>query len=450
MFLSDFLKNYDKNATVNRQQTYVWRRFFNLSVYFFVTRIILLNFAAETNVITMNRIFNFCCLVLMVVACEIVDNDMEKHVKPSVLVSLEDMAAVMANVPFTEVQMNEVYDAVLASSTNGYDEEYTMKNLFTSPGSGVGDDISGVKAADRYDIPMKQLIEDYVRSSAAVKSGSMISDPDAWLQYMTESDMQIYWPFSENWDGKEYPIITYDPEDNSTKNVGYRITVDDDGFRHVEEVLVDEEMAMESPVWVVNMNSDAGHKTLELQRREDPDWGNGGGTVIVQPSSATKASSILKTLMLKDFTMNRNYDSWFAGASEFWVKIGSVEDFTASTEAELRLYNPTVTDFLIVVKRNKVGKRIPFNAILVSDWSDQLDSCALMITEDDGGTIKDWTCNAVVKVNSKSYGIEIKIPFNSHDDIVWRGSLSRKWFEANDNITGHFGDIDLTFEVVGN
>ena len=115
----------------------------------------------------------------------------------------------------------------------------------------------------------------------------------------------------------------------------------------------------------------------------------------------------------------------------------------------MRLYNPTITDFLIVVKRNKVGKKQPFNAILVSDWSDQLESCALMITEDDGGTIKDWTCTAVVKINSKSYGVEIKIPFNSHDDVVWRGSLTRKWFESNDNVTGNFGDIDLTFEVLG-
>ena len=47
-------------------------------------------------------------------------------------------------------------------------------------------------------------------------------------------------------------------------------------------------------------------------------------------------------------------DSWFAGASEFFVKIGSVEDFTAVTEAELQLYNPLVTDFMIVVKRNQV------------------------------------------------------------------------------------------------
>lgn len=131
------------------------------------------------------------------------------------------------------------------------------------------------------------------------------------------------------------------------------------------------------------------------------------------------------------------------------MKIGSVTDFTAATEAELKLYNPAITDFMIVVKRNQVGIPQPFNALLVSNWTEQMSkACAMMIIEDDGGTIKEWNCTALVRVESKSYGIELKIPFYSYDDIVWRGILDRKWFEAANNTVGHFGDIDLTFELV--
>ena len=130
------------------------------------------------------------------------------------------------------------------------------------------------------------------------------------------------------------------------------------------------------------------------------------------------------------------------------MKIGSVEDFVASTEAELKLYTPAVTDFMIVVKRNMAGTAIPFNAVLVSDWTEQLEQCAFMITEDDGGTRTSWKCSAVVKVASKSYGFEVNLPFNTRDDIVWRGKLSRRYIEKNDNVTGHFGDVDLTFEIL--
>lgn len=130
------------------------------------------------------------------------------------------------------------------------------------------------------------------------------------------------------------------------------------------------------------------------------------------------------------------------------MKIGAVEDFTAVTEAEMYLYNPSVTDFMIVVKRNQMGKPQPFNAVLVSSWTDQMVNSAFMITEDDGGTRTQWKCTALVRVESRSFGIELELPFNSRDDIVWRGQLASKWLEAHDNIVGHFGDVDLTFEVV--
>ena len=103
---------------------------------------------------------------------------------------------------------------------------------------------------------------------------------------------------------------------------------------------------------------------------------------------------------------------------------------------------------MIVVRRNQLGRPQAFNAVLVSEFTEQLTHCAFMITEDDGGTITKWDCTAFVRVESKSYGIEISLPFNSRDDIVWRGQLSSTWFENNSNITGHFGDVDLTFEIL--
>ena len=394
------------------------------------------------NVALMKKIILLFAAV-MAAACEIVDNDMDKHVD-STYVSLADVAALMSRLPLEAEHLREVHDAVSASSGNGYDEEYTMSQLFTAPGSGVGD--PATKASAGYERPLHMLIEEHLRAVPVTKSASEI-DPDRWISYVSGSDIQIYWPYSEEWDGECMPVITFDPEDNSVNNIGYRLVTDEDGFRHVEEVLVDEELARRCPVWVINRNSDAQYKSLEMLRREDPQWGEGGGSVIVRPPE-TKSPSEVRTLILKDFTMNRNYDSWFAGASEFFVKIGAFEDFTATTEAEMKLYNPTITDFMIVVKRNQVGIPQPFNAVLVSDWTGQMDSCAMMIIEDDGGTIREWNCTALVRVESKSYGIELKIPFYSYDDIVWRGNLSSRWFETNSNTVGHFGDIDLTFELM--
>ena len=398
-----------------------------------------------------NTIVLSACM-LAAASCEILDNDPDKHVKDedSTYVGLEEVAELLALIPLKSSHVNEVHDAVTSSSGNGYDEEYTMKDLFERPGAGVGD--LEVRSGAIYENPLRDLIKEHVYGMAATRSADDGIDPDRFLEELMSSDIQIYWPFSDSWDGEGMPIITYDPEDGSDKNMGYRLVVNDDGSRSVESLVVDEALAEAEPVWVVNRNSDAGYATLEMLRREDPDWGEGGGTIIVRPSCPetlkTRAEVPVKSLILKDFTMNRSYDTWFAGASEFFVKTGSVEDFTASTEAELRLYSPTITDFLIVVKRSQIGEPLPFNAMLVSDWTGQMTHCAFMITEDDGGTITEWNCTALVRIASKSYGFEIKIPFNSRDDVVWRGQLSSRWLEANSNLAGHFGDVDLTFEVV--
>ena len=402
---------------------------------------------------TLVKMYGLICLsavMILSVSCEVTDNTVTvpDDEREYIDVGLGDVAQILAQIPLEQAHLDEVHEAVSSSSTNGYDEEYTMRHLFENPGSGVGD--KETRSGKSYSRPLREMIEQQVRSMSATKSGGL--DPDGFLDALMESDVQIYWPFSEEWDGEQMPLITFDPEDGADKNIGYRFVIEDDGSRHVEEVVVDEELAMEVPVWVVNRNTDAGYTSLEMLRREDPEWGEGGGSIIVNPqrsaSRETKTDKKLKSLILKDFTMNRSYDSWFAGASEFFVKIGYLGDFTATTEAELKLYSPLVTDFMIVVKRSQVGIPQNFNAILMSDWSEKADACAFMITEDDGGTQTDWTCKAKVFIEGKSYGVEITLPLNQRDDIVWRGKLAYEWFETYNRQTWPFGDVALTFEIV--
>ena len=193
-------------------------------------------------------------------------------------------------------------------------------------------------------------------------------------------------------------------------------------------------------MWVFNSNSDAQFSPLRPathQSSVSEDYGRGGTVTFARP----------RRLLLKSFKMNRNFDSWFGGASEFWVKCGSVDGFNATTDAELKLFYPSVTDFMIVVKRRDVGVELPYEAILVGDFTPQLEKLVFMITEDDGGTRTNWKCNAVVKIQSKTYGFEVDMPYNEKDDIVWRGQLSARYFEEEDTVHGRFGDVEISFEL---
>ena len=358
----------------------------------------------------------------------------ESPSQPAVL--LEDVARLLSVLPLGNEQLEEVYDAARASAGNGYDEEYRMQELFSEPGAGVGDKIS--TKADGYSRPLRELLRE---AALSTKADGFLEDPEAWLAALESSDIQIYWPFSEAWNGDSFPVVTFDPGGDVGSNEGYSLGTDG----KVTKVLVTEEMAREQPVWVVNRNSDAEYKTLEMLRREDPSWGQGGGDLVV---SKADTDSEIKTLVLRTFKARRQFDSWFAGASEFWVKIGSIEDFTASTEAELRLYQPTITDFLMVVRRAEVGMDLTFNAVLVSEWTPQLSSAALMIVEDDGGTQTSWKCSATVKYNSKSYGFDLDLPLRTRDDIVWRGNLTRSYIEKYNGQQIGLGDVELVLELI--
>ncbi len=350
--------------------------------------------------------------------------------------SLSDVALMLSELPLDSEHLSEVHDAVSSSSGNGYDEEYMMSDLFSSPGAGVGDSRSETRAGS-YPRPLKDLIADYVSSRYATKSGA--DEVQEYLDALSGSDMQIYWPYSEDWDGESYPIVTFDPGYGADSNYGYEIRRDASGLRVVNQVLVDEQTARSRPVWVINRNSDSGFTPLDLFEGESGEADSGA-----RPLQSDEQG---RQLLLRSFKALRNYDSWFAGASEFFIKCGAVDGFRATTDDELRLYTPSVTDFMLVVKRRQVGYALPLNVMLLTDFTSQMEKVAFAIMEDDGGKNTSWKCEAVVKYKSKSFGFTLDIPYKDKDDIVWRGQLSADYLSSSRYVSGRFGDVEITFEL---
>lgn len=350
--------------------------------------------------------------------------------------SLRGVARMLASLPIGQGQLEEVYNAVNSSSGNGFDEEYMMSDLVDSPGSGVGES-EETKALTRaaYDTPLRDLIAGYVEATASPSTKAGAADVQAYLDALASSGMQIYWPYSEDWDGEQLPLITFDPGYGAESNYAYEIAPVAGSYEVVDSVYVDENVAAERPVWVINRNDDSGFTPMSMFLSK-------AGASLTRASSDKK-----KNLYMKSFTMTRHYDSWFAGASEFFIKIGAVNGFYASSEAELQKYTPSVTDLMVVVKRKYLNKKILYDAVLVTDFSEQLEKLAFLITESDGGTRTSWKCEASVKIKSKTYGFDLDIPLYSNDDIVWRGQLDASYFTSSSLVTGRFGDVIITFKL---
>ena len=378
-----------------------------------------------------------CLAAFLLAACS---RDAGSPVPAPPVTTLAEVAEIMSELPYEREHLLEVYDAVGSSSGNGYDEEYMMADLFESPGAGVGDERAGTRAAS-YSRPIRDLFAERLASRLATRSGA--SGVEEYIGALSASDIQIYWPYSEDWDGETLPIITYDPGYGAETNMGYVLEYGPEGAEVVDSVLVDEALAMTRPVWVINRNDDAGFTPLEMFLKSGVD---------ASPEYAPAVSIVggedeSRMLLVKSFQMLRNYDSWFGGASEFFIKCGAVDGFKASTDEELRLYTPSVTDFMVVVKRRQLGKTIPLDALLLTSLTPQMENVAFLIIEDDGGKTTSWKCSAVVKYKTKSYGFEINIPYKDRDDIVWRGQLSSSFFEGKDEVSGRFGDVVVTFAL---
>lgn len=395
--------------------------------------------------------------------------------------SLEEFAGILSALPMDRSHLGEVFDAVCASSENGYDEEYMLADLVGSPGAGVGDGVFRSKAAPRYDRPLRNLLSDYFEanpSAVPTRAGSS----EACLRMLEESDMQIYWPYSEDWDGETFPIITFDPGDGSEYNYGYQAVRGEDGSVEIQSVYVDEQLAMSRPVWVINNNDDshlvpvqsafldgAGAAALgadaafpgalvspEVQASPGARASSGARalTPVVRTATADAAASVQGSegdvpgdrLYIRSLKMLRNYDSWFGGASEFVIKCGAVDGFRATSEEDLSKYRPSVTDCVVVVKRRQLGMSVPLGILLLTDYTPLMENIAFLVTEDDGGKVENWKCEATVKWQSKSYGFTLNIPYRDRDDIVWRGQLSRSFFERGSIVTDRFGDVEITFE----
>ncbi|MCR4565605.1 MAG: hypothetical protein K5651_05900, partial [Bacteroidales bacterium] len=270
----------------------------------------------------MKRFFlaGVCCLFCLN-ACEKLMDEIplvtaaEEEAPP---ITLSQTARILSGLPIGSEQMGEVHDAVSASIDNGFDEEYLLSDLFEAPGSGVGErelaekaKLSGVGTrAGKYARPLRELIraalqekevrsslcrsvgQEEVRSSLCRSVGQEETadesegtfDAEAYIQSLCESGVQIYWPYSENWDGKSLPIITYDPGYGLESNTGWRINPEG---KAAEEVMVDENLARSGCVWVVNSNEDADLTPLSYLRKSDPSWGlPDHGTIVIDPQES--------------------------------------------------------------------------------------------------------------------------------------------------------------------
>lgn len=210
------------------------------------------------NVIKMCVATAFCFLMA---SCS--NDDLENASLPDVMsktksaentVELSTVAQLLASIEIDQSVMNEVKAGVQRSRKYGLDEEYRFTDMLKPS-------LSKIQRFSVSSLLLQKMTDALNVKQEQLKSGISTSD---FLNYLSDNDIQIYWPFSDKWDGYSLPILLSATDNNDwvckpvlTKN----------GFIEMDTVKLTREFVKNNTVWIISMN--------ETPYDELPDFENG-------------------------------------------------------------------------------------------------------------------------------------------------------------------------------
>jgi len=248
---------------------------------------------------------------------------------------LNDVALLVAEISDKKDAMSEIKNGVFANIKNGYDESYTFKDIFYPEKS----KIENLKS-NKTSIFVKEF------TKTMKSKNNLKSTYDELLDFIVNENIQIYIPYSENWDELINPVVTFHPIDQDTVNIGFRKINNNDGSFYFDTVIVDDEFAYKNPVMIINF---CDNNPDEFEKRKI--------------SNEKEATYLVQIGCVQN--QNHNYDGLFQGGDEyvFCFYGGSITSFTSAPDFldNVQRINLTRSDI-----KNKAWKYFYYD--LESNW----------------------------------------------------------------------------------
>ncbi len=389
----------------------------------------------------MRKFFSICsvllvCSIVLFTAC---DNDfvseMPKPEKTDQLNSqsakMQITAKIMAEISNNQTAIKEVKEGVERNLYYGLDEEFRFVEILQPQENKLT-----LRSANQSTI--RGLLQEKINQEDNLSLRSSNGESGDIETFLIGSDIQVYWPYSENWDGEEVPVVAFDPGvENVDKITAYRSTLMEDGSYKIDSLIVDESYAMKHPVWVINQS--------DIPYEELPDFAQGeyikdgvlfsGGlsqknidktTDLVLRSATT---SDIPVFQIGTLRVTKQHDDWFNGGSEF--------EFRNSQPLAPNYTSTGLTVIRKCISRKDIGRKKTFylNEPLNTHWRVEQLHNALKVIETDGGGSRKWETNLSVKVIGKDlFALKAVIPYGSNDDHIYQKVLDRDYILSSGNL----------------
>lgn len=351
----------------------------------------------------------------------------ETIIQPVEVPRLQSMAKLLAKITDKSQVLYEVNYAVKESMEYGMDEEWRFKDIL-APQSGkiLRSDNESVLAKS-----LRELLKKQSDNTSELRSGTLSLE-----EFILNENVQIYWPYSENWDGVMEPVVSFDPKNGNEWNYAYRRILLPSGEYGLDSVIIDDEYAKKNPVWIINQN--------HLHYDELPDFSEGesvknnvlflrnastlsrnftfvegfpgsegststeGGRLTSQQGAGT-----MHVLKLGRLMASKQHDDIFNGGSEFAIKLGYCPSGINENNTE-----KVVSYCRITRSRGDISKKrwVDLDIILNPDWREDQKECSFKLYEEDQGNTVYWNS----PIRYKDFEVTIPIPYASGDDHIYQ------------------------------
>ena len=301
--------------------------------------------------------FTIIALALIsTLACEKTTDNLNLVEEPTFYIEeseLNDVALMLTEIGLDNDLCNEVHASVSVAIDKGFDEDLYFRELWMNP-----EDVK-VKSYNSGSI-LKERVEEYFMRNPSTKNTEG--------NFLKNSNIKIYWPYSENWDGKTTPVIAPVPIGQECDTLyGYKIISKFGEDLKLDTVLIDDDYAYEHPVWIVN-------------HMEFPYDDAARENLTIEPPTKTT------TLHLWEFnsmTVTKQYDKLSNGGSEFHV--------VSVSPTDVQRVNTRYVVFDRKEIRKKTTKLFPGeDRFLNTDWTeDEISNYFGIIECDAGSPMKD-------------------------------------------------------------
>lgn len=167
-------------------------------------------------------------------------NDVNLDKTPSAQDSMLDL---MLKASVNEDVVKTMNEVAIASSIIGLDESIYLDEVMAEENPTTKSSVTS----------NNKIIKDFILDN--ITSNKTKSTEDVT---MVINNIEIYWPYSEDWDGVSQPVVVINKNSDdqfieADKVYAYKLTPNQGGTGYdVETIIVDEEYALKNPVWVIN------------------------------------------------------------------------------------------------------------------------------------------------------------------------------------------------------